>query len=152
MAIATRIEALQVLGLPVNASMADIKNAYKTLSKRYHPDVVGDNSTDMFARINEAYDFLIHNRVTSHKVLGNDDGAMTRYANRRSNRDIVRKREFSEKQRKKEKEEALKQASIEARRKMEEEKRKKREAEEEAQRQIKAMEMAIVISKMLGNS
>ena len=141
-----------MLGLPVNASYEDIKNAYKTLSKRYHPDVVGDRYTDTFARINEAYDFLIHNRVTSHRVLGNDEKAMAGYVKRRSNRDTLRKREFKEKQRKREKEEALKKASIEAKRKLEEEKLKKQHAEEEAERQIKAMEMAIVISKMLGNS
>ena len=151
MAVTTRVEALRILGLPVNASEPDIKNAYKSLTKRYHPDVVGDKSTDMIAKINEAYDFLIHNPIViGRKVLGNDEGAMVKYANRRSNRDSIKRSEFKERQKKREKEAALKKASIDARKRKEEEIRIKREAEMEAQRQIKAMEMAIVISKMLG--
>ncbi len=152
MSVTTRVDALRILGLNANASMDDIKNAYKSLSKKYHPDVMGENYTDMFARINEAYDFLNNNPISSgRKVLGNDEKAMVRYASRRTNRDTLKRREFKEKQRKREKEEELRKASIEARRKKEEEKRIREEAEAEARRQIKAMEMAIVISKMLGN-
>ena len=147
MSVTTRVDALRILGLNANASMDDIKNAYKSLSKKYHPDVMGENYTDMFARINEAYDFLNNNPISS----GRNEKAMVRYASRRTNRDTLKRREFKEKQRKREKEEELRKASIEARRKKEEEKRIREEAEAEAQRQIKAMEMAIVISKMLGN-
>ncbi len=150
MAITTRVDALRVLGLPVGSTENDIKIAYKELSKKYHPDVMGDEYTEVFAGINEAYNFLINNPATSRKVLGNDEKAMVRYENRRSNRDKVKRYEFKERQRKREKEAELIKASKEARRRQEEEKRKKREAEKEAEMQIKAMEMAIVISKMLG--
>ncbi|MCR4610662.1 MAG: DnaJ domain-containing protein [Lachnospiraceae bacterium] len=133
-----------------NASSEEIKNAYKQLSKRYHPDVVGDVSTEMFARINEAYDFLMNNPAPSRKVLGNDESAMVRYASRRTNRDMAKKYEFKEKQRKREKEAELKKASLEARQRKEEERKRQIELEKEKERQVRAMEMAIIISKMLG--
>ena len=152
MAITTRVDALKTLGLPLNANETDIKSAYKRLSKKYHPDVVGDKYNDLFVNINEAYNFLINNHEAHGRVLGNDEKAMVRYAGRRTNRDMEKRYEFREKQRKREKEAELRKASIEARKKREEEKRRKLEAEEEAKRQIKAMEMAIIISKMLNNN
>lgn len=147
--ITTRVDALRIMGLPVGASSLDIKNAYKELSKKYHPDVVGEEYSGMFAQINEAYDFLMKHPAVSRKVLGNDEKAMQRYANQRSNRDKAKRYEFKDRMRKKEKEAKLEQAAKEARRKREEEKAIKLKAEQEAERQIKAMEMAIIISKMI---
>ena len=138
------------MGLPIGASSLDIKNAYKELSKKYHPDVVGEEYSQMFAQINEAYDFLMKNPAVSRKVLGNDEKAMRRYANQRSNRDKAKRYEFKDRMRKKEKEAKLEQAAKDARRKREEEKAIKLKAEKEAERQIKAMEMAMIISKMIG--
>lgn len=147
--ITTRVDALRIMGLPAGASSPDIKNAYKELSKKYHPDVVGEEYSSMFAQINEAYDFLMKNPVVSRKVLGNDEKAMQRFANQRSNRDKAKRYEFKDRMRKKEKEARLEQAAKEARRKLEEEKELKLKAKEEAARQVKAMEMAIIISKMM---
>ena len=148
--ITTRADALRIMGLPIGASSLDIKNAYKELSKKYHPDVVGEEYSQMFAQINEAYDFLMKNPAVSRKVLGNDEKAMRRYANQRSNRDKAKRYEFKDRMRKKEKEAKLEQAAKDARRKREEEKAIKLKAEKEAERQIKAMEMAMIISKMIG--
>lgn len=45
-----------VLGVNTDATDAEIKSAYRTLVKKYHPDKGGDN--DKFAEINTAYDSI----------------------------------------------------------------------------------------------
>uniref|UniRef100_A0A914BYF2 J domain-containing protein n=1 Tax=Acrobeloides nanus TaxID=290746 RepID=A0A914BYF2_9BILA len=49
-----------VLGVSKNATLNDIKAAFYTLSKKYHPDVVGSNSESAkkFLEVKEAYDVL----------------------------------------------------------------------------------------------
>ncbi|WP_420582732.1 J domain-containing protein [Reichenbachiella sp.] len=50
---------LEVLELSPGASKAQIKSAYRRLSKVYHPDVSKDeNAREKFIEINEAYKFL----------------------------------------------------------------------------------------------
>ena len=56
--IKTRRDALQVLGLSDDASDDDIRNAYKKLMKKAHPDHEG--SEWIAAKINEARDFLLN--------------------------------------------------------------------------------------------
>lgn len=51
-------EALQLLGLARGYTKEDLKKAYRKLSKKYHPDMVGVGESDMFMRITEAYKFL----------------------------------------------------------------------------------------------
>lgn len=55
-----RNSALQILGLPSNASDEEIKTAYRKLASKYHPDKnSGDATADLRMRgINEAKDFL----------------------------------------------------------------------------------------------
>src|SRR4051812_29438503 len=50
-----------ILGLSQDASTADIKRAYRRLSRRYHPGVnPGDRAAEvMFQRISEAYETLV---------------------------------------------------------------------------------------------
>ena len=62
----TRAEALGVLGLEVGATEEQVKAAYRSLSKRVHPDAGG--STTLFLRLQEAYE-----RLT--EAPGFDDGA-----------------------------------------------------------------------------
>ncbi|ESO97986.1 hypothetical protein LOTGIDRAFT_97157, partial [Lottia gigantea] len=48
-----------VLGVSPNATQSQIKTAYYTLSKRYHPDTkTGDKENEIFLEITEAYEVL----------------------------------------------------------------------------------------------
>lgn len=49
----------EILEISQSASYSDIKRAYYSLCKRYHPDV-NPNSANLFKNINEAYDILIN--------------------------------------------------------------------------------------------
>lgn len=50
-----------VLEIPNFSDETVIKKAYRTLSKKYHPDVNNDpRATDYFQKINEAYSFLMN--------------------------------------------------------------------------------------------
>lgn len=60
----------EVLEINENASKDEIKKAYRTLAKKYHPDQYGNNplkdlAEDKMREINEAYDYLIKNEGTN---------------------------------------------------------------------------------------
>jgi len=48
--------ALEVLNLPPLVSLKEIRSRYRTLSKKYHPDINKENSK--MVEINEAYALL----------------------------------------------------------------------------------------------
>jgi molecular chaperone DnaJ len=49
----------EILGVPRGADSETVRNAYRSLAKRYHPDVNKDPGTEeRFKEINEAYDVL----------------------------------------------------------------------------------------------
>ncbi len=52
-----RQQALAVLGLPPTATPAQIKQRYRKLAKRYHPDLGGDPR--QMQRLTAAYEFLV---------------------------------------------------------------------------------------------
>jgi len=49
----------KILGVPNTATQEEIKNAYRSLVKKYHPDINPDvNAVSMMQDINEAYEVL----------------------------------------------------------------------------------------------
>lgn len=56
-AVLERKQALDVLGLPASATPAQIKQRYRKLAKRYHPDLGGDPR--QMQRLTAAYEFLM---------------------------------------------------------------------------------------------
>lgn len=57
--MADKRDYYEVLGLSRDASEADIKSAYRTLARKYHPDVCKDKDAGAkFAEVSEAYDVL----------------------------------------------------------------------------------------------
>lgn len=58
----------KVLGVSVSASEAEIKKAYRKLSRLYHPDNGGNE--DMFDRVQKAYDMLTKGKSDNVPVMG----------------------------------------------------------------------------------
>ena len=52
----TKAEAFEVLGLRGDATEEEVKTAYRSLSKRVHPDAGG--SDELFRRVHAAYERL----------------------------------------------------------------------------------------------
>ena len=51
----------EILGVSTNASLDEVKSAYKKLAKKYHPDVNKEpDAEDNFKKINEAYEEIIN--------------------------------------------------------------------------------------------
>jgi hypothetical protein len=58
----TQTDYYNILGLPANATVEEIKKAYRKKARLYHPDInPSPEAKDMFIAITEAYDFLISN-------------------------------------------------------------------------------------------
>lgn len=52
-----RRQAAELLGVPLNAEVAEIRQAFRTASKKHHPDVGGD--IRQFTAIQNAYDVMM---------------------------------------------------------------------------------------------
>ncbi len=64
-----------VLGVARNASDTEIKNAYREMARKYHPDNYGDNplsdlAAEKMKEINDAYDEIMNERKGSSKGGG----------------------------------------------------------------------------------
>lgn len=52
-------EAFEIMGLPLDASEAEIKKAYRNLMKKYHPDSIGgDKYKEELQLVQEAYELI----------------------------------------------------------------------------------------------
>ena len=61
-----------VLGIDRNASDEEVKNAYRELARKYHPDRYSDNPLSDLAQekmqeINQAYDEIMNSRRRHHR-------------------------------------------------------------------------------------
>lgn len=64
----TLTDYYKILGLTPDASVEDIKKAYRVKARQYHPDINhASDAKDLFIIITEAYDFLIsyHEKIKS---------------------------------------------------------------------------------------
>lgn len=61
----TLADYYEVLGLPANSSIDEIKKSYRKKARLYHPDInPAPDAKDRFISITEAYEFLIANHET----------------------------------------------------------------------------------------
>jgi hypothetical protein len=68
----TLTDYYEILGLPVNSSIDEIKKAYRKKARLYHPDInPSPDAKDRFISITEAYEFLMAN----HDKIRTDDQA-----------------------------------------------------------------------------
>lgn len=58
----------KILGIPVDATKAAIKKAYRNLASKHHPDKGGDE--EKFKEIQEAYDRVSHPEKYKDEILG----------------------------------------------------------------------------------
>jgi tetratricopeptide (TPR) repeat protein len=56
----------KLLGVPPGADLEIIKQAYRRLARKYHPDVAGEAFKEQFQRVNEAYRVLCDH---AHRVV-----------------------------------------------------------------------------------
>jgi len=62
-------DCYQILGIPKSASQKEIKNAYRRLSLKYHPDKNKDRTdSEKFKQISEAYQLLRREQKTKTKT------------------------------------------------------------------------------------
>lgn len=61
-------EACEILGLGVDTDIYQVKLNYRKLAKKYHPDINKDpGATEMFTKVNEAYEFLTEENIKKYK-------------------------------------------------------------------------------------
>jgi hypothetical protein len=66
----TLTDYYEILGLPVNSSIDEIKKAYRKKARLYHPDInPAPDAKDHFIAITEAYEFL----MSYHEKIKSDD-------------------------------------------------------------------------------
>ena len=81
----------KVLGVQRSASPKEIKKAYLTLCKQYHPDNKTDGNEELFKQVNEAYktlsdptkraeyDFEFQNQLPQDEILKQNDSSFPMY-------------------------------------------------------------------------
>ena len=61
---------MNLLGLPMDADIYQVKLAYRKKAKEYHPDINrAENATETFQKINDAYEFLSEGNIERYKKL-----------------------------------------------------------------------------------
>lgn len=63
-------ESTRILGVPTTADKYEIKLAYRKKAKEYHPDLnKSPGATEMFQKINAAYEFLSDENIDRYKKM-----------------------------------------------------------------------------------
>lgn len=63
-------DSCDLLGLSYDADKYEVKLAYRKKAKEYHPDInKASNATEMFQKINDAYEFLNDDNIERYKKL-----------------------------------------------------------------------------------
>ena len=58
----TLTDYYEILGIPLNSSIDEIKKAYRKMARMYHPDInPAPDAKDHFILVTEAYEFLLAN-------------------------------------------------------------------------------------------
>eukprot|EP00929_Paragymnodinium_shiwhaense_P096440 TRINITY_DN5802_c0_g2_i1.p1 TRINITY_DN5802_c0_g2~~TRINITY_DN5802_c0_g2_i1.p1 ORF type:complete len:1562 (+),score=386.58 TRINITY_DN5802_c0_g2_i1:153-4838(+) len=71
--LADECDSYFILGLTgPDASEAEVKQAYRTLARKEHPDKAGTENKERFQQIQEAYSFVLKQRRRSGKDVGED--------------------------------------------------------------------------------
>ena len=94
----------EVLGVPRNASNDEIKKAYRTLSKKYHPDSYVDNplsdlAEEKFKEVQAAYDQIMKERETggySYSATGQSGDGNRETVELQAARNYINARRFRE--------------------------------------------------------
>lgn len=69
--INSKMQACSVLGIRLSADEGEIKSAYKSLVKLYHPDAGKYSDTAKYNEVIEAYEYLTKNdTVVASRVMG----------------------------------------------------------------------------------
>lgn len=79
----------EVLGISKNATDEEVKNAYRNLAKKYHPDGYADNpladlAEEKMEEINAAYDKIMNERKRRKSGSGNDYSTTSKFPEIRS--------------------------------------------------------------------
>lgn len=63
-------KSCDILGVPYNTDEYEVRLAYRKKAKEYHPDInKSPNATEMFQKINDAYEFLSQGNIERYKNL-----------------------------------------------------------------------------------
>ncbi|MBR6533792.1 MAG: DnaJ domain-containing protein [Clostridia bacterium] len=84
----------KILGVDRNATDDEIKDAYRKLAKKYHPDSYGDNpladlAEEKMREINEAYDAIVNTRK-GRKSTGSSGGSYSAHTDFPEVRNLIR--------------------------------------------------------------
>jgi molecular chaperone DnaJ len=79
----------KVLGVPQNATESQVKEAYRELAKKYHPDKyinnpLADLAAEKMREINEAYDYIMKNKSNQSNSNNTGYGYNNQYYNSNS--------------------------------------------------------------------
>ncbi|HET9682341.1 MAG TPA: DnaJ domain-containing protein [Candidatus Limnocylindrales bacterium] len=69
------MDPYRVLGLPPDASQAEVKRAYRRLAKELHPDAAGESALPRFLELQDAYELLTGTRVRTVRAPGSPASA-----------------------------------------------------------------------------